>query len=112
MNTDIKIGVSLYSLSTEFIHGKRNLEGCLKAVHDMGYKGIEIVAAQMVPEYPFPSDEWLYHYEEIIPKLVSYGYKGYIASEFEGHHFYSDVDCIEQLGNYVAMNKAILENLS
>ncbi len=322
MNTDIKIGVSLYSLSTEFIHGKLDLEGCLKAVHDMGYKGIEIVAAQMVPDYPFPSDEWLYHfrgllekydlepvcwsayidmgtrsdrdmteaeiiqctvndliyakkagfpivrtqhaispsifrkmipfckeldmkltiemhwphhpdvpvwkeyfeimkgegkgylgfvpdfsifqsmphklylrqaiefgcreeqlneivkihaaggsldkinngdytdiekhtaeemfekfnhpasieqfkdvvdcifyvhgkfyyldneehdpcipYEDIIPKLVSYGYKGYIASEFEGHHFYSDVDCVEQLGNYVAMNNKILNNL-
>ncbi len=322
MNTDIKIGVSLYSLTTQFIHGELDLEGCLKAVHDMGYKGIEIVAAQMVPNYPFPSDEWLYHfrgllekydlepvcwsayidmgtrtdrdmteaeiiqytvndlifakkagfplvrtqhaispaifrkmipfckeldmklsiemhwphhpdvpvwkeyfeimkgegkgylgfvpdfsifqrmphhlylrqaleygcrqdkldeivklhaeggdleklengdfteiekvygremfekfnhpatieqfkdvadcifyvhgkfyyldndehdpcipYEELIPKLVSYGYKGYIASEFEGHHFYSDVNCVEQLGHYVAMNKNILKNL-
>ena len=61
MNTDIKIGVSLYSLSMEFIHGTLDLEGCLKAVHDMGYKGIELVAAQMVPDYPFPSDEWLYN---------------------------------------------------
>ena len=235
MNTDIKIGVSLYSLTTQFIHGELDLEGCLKAVHDMGYKGVEIVAAQMVPDYPFPSDEWLYHfrgllekydlepvcwsayidmgfvpdfsifqymphelylrqavefgcrkdkldeivklhveggnleklengdfteiekiygremfgkfnhpatieqfkdvadcifyvhgkfyyldndkhdpcipYEELIPKLVSYGYKGYIASEFEGHHFYSDVNCVEQLGHYVAMNENILKNL-
>ena len=30
MNTDIKIGVSLYSLSTEFIHGTLDLEGCLR----------------------------------------------------------------------------------
>ena len=37
---DIKIGVSLYSLSTQFIHEELDLEGCLKAVHDMGYKGI------------------------------------------------------------------------
>ena len=59
MNTDIKIGVSLYSLSTEFIHGTLDLEGCLKAVHDMGYKGIELVAAQMVPDYPFPSDGYI-----------------------------------------------------
>ena len=50
MNTDIKIGVSLYSLSTEFIHGTLDLEGCLKAVHDMGYKGIEMVAAQLVTD--------------------------------------------------------------
>ncbi len=68
MNTDIKIGVSLYSLSTEFIHEKLDLEGCLKAVHDMGYKGVEIVAAQMVPDYPFPSDEWLYHFRGLLEK--------------------------------------------
>ena len=37
MKNDIRIGVTLYSLSTEFIHGVLDLEGCLKAVHDMGY---------------------------------------------------------------------------
>lgn len=65
---DIKIGVSLYSLSTQFIHEELNLEGCLKAVHDMGYKGIEIVAAQMVPDYPWPSDEWLYTFRGLLDK--------------------------------------------
>ena len=50
-------------------------------------------------------------YEEIISEFVKYGYKGYIASEFEGHHFYSDVDCVAQLRHYVAMNQAILDNL-
>ena len=50
-------------------------------------------------------------YEEIISAFVSYGYKGYIASEFEGHHFYSDVNCVEQLAHYVAMNQKILETL-
>ena len=33
MNNDIKIGVSLYSLSTQYIHEELDLEGCLKAVH-------------------------------------------------------------------------------
>ena len=51
-------------------------------------------------------------HEILIPKLVEYGYKGFIASEFEGHHFYSDVDCVEQLGHYVAMNTSILNKLS
>ena len=68
MNNDIKIGVSLYSLSTPFIHEELDLEGCLKAVRDMGYKGVEIVAAQMVPEYPFPSDEWLYSFRGMLEK--------------------------------------------
>ena len=66
MKEDIRIGVSLYSLTTPFIHGVLDLEGCLKKVHDMGYKGVEIVAAQMVPEYPFPSDEWLYTFRGLL----------------------------------------------
>ena len=68
MNQDIKIGVSLYSLSTPFIHGELDLEGCLRAVHEMGYKGVEIVAAQMVPEYPFPSDAWLDSFRRLLEK--------------------------------------------
>ena len=68
MNQDIKIGVSLYSLTTQYIHGELDLEGCLKAVHEMGYKGVEIVAAQMVPEYPFPSDEWLFTFRGLLEK--------------------------------------------
>ena len=50
MNQDIKLGISLYSFSTEYIHEKLDLEGVLKKARDMGYKGVEIVAAQMVPE--------------------------------------------------------------
>lgn len=48
-------------------------------------------------------------YSDILSKFVEYGYQGYIASEFEGHHFYSDVSCVEQLHRYVSMNKKILE---
>ena len=65
---DIKIGVSLYSLTTQFIHEELDLEGCLKTVHDMGYKGVEIVAAQMVPDYPWPSDEWLFNLRGLLDK--------------------------------------------
>lgn len=68
MKQPIKLGVSLYSFSTEYIHEKLDLEGILKKVHDMGYKGIEIVAAQMVPEYPYPSDEWLLYLKNLLEK--------------------------------------------
>ncbi|MGN1193777.1 MAG: sugar phosphate isomerase/epimerase family protein [Dorea sp.] len=68
MNKDIKLGVSLYSFSTEYIQEKLDLEGVLKKAHDMGYKGVEIVAAQMVPEYPYPSDKWLYMFRDLLKK--------------------------------------------
>lgn len=68
MNQDIKLGISLYSFSTEYIHEKLDLEGVLKKARDMGYKGVEIVAAQMVPEYPYPSDEWLAEFKDLLAK--------------------------------------------
>ncbi len=68
MRENIKLGVSLYSFSTEFIEEKLDLEGTLKKASDMGYKGVEIVAAQMVPEYPYPSDEWLEGFKALLAK--------------------------------------------
>ena len=68
MSNDIKLGISLYSFSTEYIHEKLDLEGGLKKAKNMGYKGIEIVAAQMVPEYPYPSDEWLNMFKSLLEK--------------------------------------------
>lgn len=65
---NIKLGVSLYSLTTEYITGRTSFEGCLAKARDMGYKGIEIVAAQMVPEYPYPSDKWLYEFRGLLSK--------------------------------------------
>ncbi len=66
--SDIKLGVSLYSFSTEFIHEQLDLEGVLKKAKDMGYQGIEIVASQMVPDYPYPTDEWLYGLRDLMAK--------------------------------------------
>lgn len=68
MSQDIKLGISLYSFSTEYIHEKLDLEGLLKKARDMGYKGVEIVAAQMVPEYPYPSDAWLAELKGLLEK--------------------------------------------
>ncbi len=68
MNQDIKLGISLYSFSTEYIQEKLDLEGVLKKARDMGYKGVELVAAQMVPEYPYPSDAWLAEFKGLLQK--------------------------------------------
>ncbi len=66
--SDIKLGISLYSFSTEYIHEKLDLEGILKKARDMGYRGVEIVAAQMVPQYPYPTDEWLAEFKALLKK--------------------------------------------
>lgn len=68
--SDIKLGISLYSFSTEYIHEKLDFEGVLKKARDMGYQGVEIVAAQMVPGYPYPTDEWLAQCKALLAKYA------------------------------------------
>lgn len=80
MDNNIKLGVSLYSMTTDYVKKNLDLEGCLKSVADMGFKGIEIVAAQMVPEYPNPSDRWLGEFRDLLQKydLQPVCYSAYI----------------------------------
>ncbi len=68
MANKIQLGVSLYSFSTEFIHETLNFEQILEKAHNMGYRGVEIVAAQMVPNYPYPTDEWLAECKALLAK--------------------------------------------
>lgn len=65
---NIKLGVSLYSFTSLYNTYKLDFEGLLKKASEMGYEGIEIVAAQMVPEYPNPSDEWLEEFKRLLKK--------------------------------------------
>ena len=82
MNKKIELGLSLYSLSGDFITGKRDMTGCLALAHELGYRGIEIVAAQSVPEYPFPSDKWIGEFRENLDRfgLEPVCYSAYIDS--------------------------------
>jgi sugar phosphate isomerase/epimerase len=65
---DIKIGVSLFSFSYFYNMQLMDLEALLKKSHEMGYEGIEIVLAQMAPDYPDISDAWIDHFKELLKK--------------------------------------------
>lgn len=56
---NIKLGVTLYSFSTEYCKGIMNLEDCIRTARELGAEGFEIVATQMIPSYPFVSDKFL-----------------------------------------------------
>ena len=62
----IQLGTSLYSMTSDYVSQKRDLRGCVESLRHMGFQGIEIVAAQMVPEYPFPSDRWIDQFQQIL----------------------------------------------
>lgn len=65
---NIKLGLTLYSFSSEYINFKMSLEDILKAAHEMGYTGIEIIPAQMCPTYPYVTDEWIEQLKKLMGK--------------------------------------------
>ena len=68
MSKDIKIGVSIYSFTYFYDLKLMSLEDLLRTAHEMWYEGVEIVVAQMAPEYPNISDEWIAHFRELLDK--------------------------------------------
>ena len=61
----IKLGVTLYSFSTEYCKGIMTLEDCIRTAKELGAEGFEIVATQMIPSYPFISDKFLGEFQAI-----------------------------------------------
>jgi len=49
---DIKLGVTLYSFTYEYVTGKYSLEDCVREAAELGVDGYEIVATQMIPSLP------------------------------------------------------------
>lgn len=65
---DIKLGITLYSFTYEYLTGQYSLEDCVRKCAELGVDGYEIVATQMVPSYPYVSDEFL-------AKVLEFEYK-------------------------------------
>lgn len=58
MDDNIKLGVSLFSMGYEYAVGAMDLKDCIRAAKALGYTGIELVSAQMVPGYPYLDGQW------------------------------------------------------
>lgn len=63
--SNIKLGVTLYSFSTEYCKGEMTLEDCIRKSKELGAEGFEIVATQMIPSYPYISDRFLGEFDAI-----------------------------------------------
>lgn len=55
----IKLGVTLYSFTYEYLTGRYTFEDCIRKCAELGVDGYEIVATQMIPSYPYISREFL-----------------------------------------------------
>ena len=56
---NIKLGMTLYSFTPQYARGEFSLEDCIRTAKEFGVEGLEIVATQMIPSYPFISEQFL-----------------------------------------------------
>lgn len=64
MGKNMKHSITLYGLGRKFIQGKWSFDEIMQKAKNIGGDGIEIVAPQMTPNHPEPSDEWIEYFKE------------------------------------------------
>src|SRR5512143_2103669 len=64
----IKRGVSLYSYQEECYAHTMTLENCVAEVASMRADGIELVAEEMVPNYPEPPESWVRDWHRLMDR--------------------------------------------
>jgi hypothetical protein len=75
--SDIKLGLTLYSLTSEWAAGRYDLRGLLDTVADAGIgPGIEIVASQTIRTYPEVTDEFVREWRDAFDR------HGFVPSSF------------------------------
>jgi sugar phosphate isomerase/epimerase len=75
--SQIKLGLTLYSLTSEWAAGRYDLHGLLQAVADAGIgPGIEIVASQTIRTYPDVTDEFVREWRDAFDR------HGFVPSSF------------------------------
>lgn len=68
LRNSIRRGVSLYSYQQEAYKGLLDLEGEIKAVHDLDADGVEILTEEMVPNFPNPSEYFVEKFKDLMEK--------------------------------------------
>jgi hypothetical protein len=63
-----KRGVTFYSYQEEYYTRAMDLEDCIAEVASMGAEGAELLAEEMVPNYPDPPEAWVEHWHALLNK--------------------------------------------
>lgn len=61
-------GVTLYSYQEEYYQHSMTLEDCMAELASIGAPGIQLIAEEMVPNYPDPPQAWVDHWHELLAK--------------------------------------------
>lgn len=84
----IKRGVSLYSYQQEQFFEKMDWKAMIREVHDqLKTDGIEIIMDSIVPSYPFPSDQFIFDWNNY---MARYNMRAVTADVFLDVHQFRD----------------------
>ncbi|WP_313073560.1 sugar phosphate isomerase/epimerase family protein [Lacrimispora sp.] len=107
MDNKIKRSVSLYSYQQEYYEGKLDLEGCIRETAKTGATGIELLAEQMVDDFPVITPEFK---ETWFGWMKKYGTEPTCYDAFLENRIYDNRVCT--LREQIAMMKRDIENAS
>jgi len=93
MEDKIKLGLTLYSFSNEYVNRSMSFEDILRTASDLGYEGVEFIPSQMAPEYPCLTDGYL---AELKGLLDRYGLQPVCWSAYIDMGIRSDRDLTEE----------------
>ncbi len=73
----MKLGVSLFSYTREYTSGQYSLEDCISNAAQIGAECFEMVGAQMLPTYPYITDDYAKKFKAMCDRhgiyMTSYG---------------------------------------
>jgi len=64
----IKRGVTFYSYQEEYYKHEMGVEDCFAEVASIGATGVQLIAEEMVPEYPNPPQTWVDNWQAMMAK--------------------------------------------
>ncbi len=114
MSADMKLGVSLFSYSSEYYLKKLTLDDILSKAKEAGAQGIEIVASQMIPGFPYPTKAWLHAFRDKCEKLnlEPFCYSAHLDSGLRSDRWLTDdekIACtVNDLRNALEMGASVV----
>ncbi|MDD6667643.1 MAG: xylose isomerase [Lachnospiraceae bacterium] len=98
--SDLKIGATLFCYGTEYARYEYDFEECVKQAALNGAEGYEIVATQMIPEYPNVSDAFIGKVERL-RREYGIGPISYAANNDKGMRWDRNLTDDEMLANAI-----------
>ncbi|HEX8926044.1 MAG TPA: hypothetical protein VF786_09645, partial [Terriglobales bacterium] len=105
----LKRGVTLYSYQEEFFTRAMTLEDCLAEMSAIGAEGVELIAEQMMPEYPNPSSAWVDNWFRMLEKynLKPACMDTFVDTTLGGHREMSTDEAVDTLVLHMKLAKQL-----